>query len=430
MVEGDPGRALDELAELRAAGALTDAEYTAAKAGVLGRSGASPTAPGPVPTQDAPSIPSPVGLSARRPARWRRTLTALALALVLVAAAVLVVGGFRFFSGGEVFLEATDDPGPQPFTADSGLRFPNVDRAMPTGGTGIPSVSGGTPGLYGGVRNSPECFGAQIVDFLSGEPAKAAAWAAVQGINVEEIAAFVDRLTPAVLLQDTRVTNHGYADGRAAPRQSVLQAGSTVLVDDRGVPRVRCACGNPLLAPEPTGVTPRYQGAPWNGFTESGLSVIVPQENPLDVFSLVDLPTGERFDRPTGSDGATDARTGQVQVRLTWRGVADLDLYVTEPDGFTIYYGAPGSSTNGVLDIDANGGCISAAAGDQVHIENIVWPAGSAPIGRYEAFASLFSECDGPIPAYRLTVIVDGRVVHDQTASFSDPVQSVSFTRG
>ena len=31
----------------------------------------------------------------------------------------------------------------------------------------------------------------------------------------------------------------------------VLQAGTAVMVDDRGVPRAKCSCGNPLREPIP-----------------------------------------------------------------------------------------------------------------------------------------------------------------------------------
>lgn len=431
MVDRDPARALDELAELHAAGALTDAEFTAARAEVTGRAAAPPALPAVVlPTHG----PRPADASARRPVRWGRPLTALAVALVLVAATLLIGGGFGLFSGGgEIFLEATEGQGGDPFTPDSARRSSTTtlpapaDLPVAADATGVPSVRGGTPGIYGGDRDTGQCDRAQIVGFLAGEPEKAAAWAGVQGITVDGIPAFVEQLTPTVLLQDTRVTNHGFTDGRATPRQSVLQAGTAVLVDDRGVPRVRCACGNPLVAPQPTGVTPRYQNSPWNGFSESRLSVIVPQETPVDVFTLVDLQTGERFDRPRGSDGEFDARTGQVQVRLTWRGTADLDLYVTEPDGSTIYYGASSSPSGGTLDVDANRGCSTGAIGDQVNIENVYWPEESAPIGSYGASASLYSECEGPAPTYQLTVTVGGRVVHDQTLTYDYTVPTIYF---
>ncbi|GHF01088.1 hypothetical protein GCM10018785_74850 [Streptomyces longispororuber] len=75
--------------------------------------------------------------------------------------------------------------------------------------------------------------------------------------------AYLRGLTPVVPRADTRVTGHGCRDGRATGHQAVLQARTAVLVDDRGLPRVRCACGNPLLPPDTT--TPPRPAAPRAG---------------------------------------------------------------------------------------------------------------------------------------------------------------------
>ena len=76
------------------------------------------------------------------------------------------------------------------------------------------------------------------------------------GIDPADIATYVGTLTPMQLRADTRVTNHGFVDGHATSLQSVLQAGTAVLVDDHGRPRVKCGCGNPLLDPVATPITP------------------------------------------------------------------------------------------------------------------------------------------------------------------------------
>ena len=62
----------------------------------------------------------------------------------------------------------------------------------------------------------------------------------------EQVGPFLGSLTPVTLRTDTAVTNHGFRDGSATAFQSVLQAGTGVLVDAQGLPRVRCYCGNPL----------------------------------------------------------------------------------------------------------------------------------------------------------------------------------------
>ncbi|PZT71125.1 hypothetical protein DN402_02310 [Streptomyces sp. SW4] len=65
-----------------------------------------------------------------------------------------------------------------------------------------------------------------------------------------------------MLRADTRVTGHGLRGGRPVGGQAVLQAGTAVLVDDRGVPRVRCAGGNPLTRRRRSGRTPPRAGGP------------------------------------------------------------------------------------------------------------------------------------------------------------------------
>lgn len=83
-----------------------------------------------------------------------------------------------------------------------------------------------------------------MVAFLQANPQKASAWSGVLGITPGDIPAYVAGLTPLILRSDTAVTNHGFRDGKATNVHSVLQAGTAVLVDKYGVPRVRCHCGN------------------------------------------------------------------------------------------------------------------------------------------------------------------------------------------
>jgi hypothetical protein len=120
-----------------------------------------------------------------------------------------------------------------------------------TGTTTTTSASAPLPdevGLYGGSLEQT-CDPELLIAYLESEPEKAAAWAGVQGINVDLIPEFIRSLTPAILQVDTRVTNHGFSGGEATPRQSILPAGTAVLVDDTDQPRVRCYCGNPLREP-------------------------------------------------------------------------------------------------------------------------------------------------------------------------------------
>lgn len=107
---------------------------------------------------------------------------------------------------------------------------------------------------------------------------------------------------------DTAVTNHGYANGRATTIRSVLQAGTAVLVDRYGVPRVKCNCGNPLTPPR-TYATPTYVGTRWPRFRPAGITIVQRTTVVINIFVLVDPTTGESFDRPAGTTGIDDTPT-------------------------------------------------------------------------------------------------------------------------
>ncbi|MCB0900412.1 MAG: hypothetical protein KDC40_16485, partial [Actinobacteria bacterium] len=184
-------------------------------------------------------------------------------------------------------------------------------------GAGGGSVAGSAPGLYGGTRDAGSCDPDKLIAFLQAEPEKAAAWAGVHGIEPSAIATYVRSLTPVVLRRDTRVLNHGYRNGRATPRAAVLQAGTAVLVDRFGIPRVKCGCGNPLGDARPVTTRTTYAGTRWPGFDPASV-VVVRSDVEVDVFVLVDLRTGEAFRRPTGTKGDDDAEaTGPSATTTT-----------------------------------------------------------------------------------------------------------------
>jgi hypothetical protein len=64
-------------------------------------------------------------------------------------------------------------------------------------------------------------------------------WSGGRQITVADIPVYLHELTPAVLRLDTRITDHGFDGMHSTARQSVFQAGTAVLVDAHGVPRVR-----------------------------------------------------------------------------------------------------------------------------------------------------------------------------------------------
>jgi hypothetical protein len=252
-------------------------------------------------------------------------------------------------------------------------------------------------------------------------------------------------LTAVRLRFDTRVTNHGFRDGEANAFQSILQAGTAVMVDDQGIPRVKCNCGNPLAEPEPLGgdlseaeqtqaldiqqVATNPQDA-WEGLDPATVVSVTPGDQ-VTVFILVS-PEGRLFKRPVGSAGTDDERiedvdeigdlcevftesptcvettlgSGDVQATLRWSSSADLDLHVKEPDGTEISYSSPGpTATGGKLDVDSNVGCVP-----QSGVENVFWPDSGAPAGDYVISVNGFSvggTCGGG--DYELTIKVSGQ---------------------
>lgn len=214
---------------------------------------------------------------------------------------------------GEVFLQAASTAGPDPFTESSArAAAPSPSTAPPDATpseTNVTrSVAGSAPGLYGGTRNTASCDVEKQITSLTAEPARNNAFASVLGIQPSGVPAYLRSLTPVQLRTDTRVTSHGYKDGAPTSYQAVLQAGTAVLVDDRGVPRVRCACGNPLLPPVALKGTPQRTGRPWPGFQPSNVVVVTPSDKTVNAFVVFDLENEDWFARKHGDDGREDKK--------------------------------------------------------------------------------------------------------------------------
>ena len=206
----------------------------------------------------------------------------------------------------EVAAEPVGHAGDNPFTPSVGKDKKNVKPPPKAVSSGGPvAYRGNLPGLYGGTSNYATCDAEQLVSYLEATPAKAAAWAQALGISPTEIRSFVSQLTPVILRTDTRVTNHGFLNGTANPIQSVLQAGTAVMVDQYGRPVVKCFCGNPLTAPL-TYATPTYTGPVWPSFTPSHITIINQSTTIINVFKLADPSTGTIFARPAGTAGGSD----------------------------------------------------------------------------------------------------------------------------
>ncbi len=91
-----------------------------------------------------------------------------------------------------------------------------------------------------------DCDKEALKKHLASNPRLAQNWAQILGISVAEINGYIDRLQSRRLTVPVQVTNHDYEGDSPRELQSVLDAGTAVLTDADGTPRVRCACGNPL----------------------------------------------------------------------------------------------------------------------------------------------------------------------------------------
>lgn len=253
--------------------------------------------------------------------RWWWIAGAIAAVVVLVAVAVTAISVADSSAATSVTLIPSSTPGANPFTSSVATTTPpavdsvvkksaELRTTLPTEKqTKTPIASGTTPGLYGGSGNVHVCDPQKLVSYLVANPHKAAAWARVLGIASTDIPSYVATLTPVILNSDTLVENHGYNKGAATSLLSVLQAGTAVMVDATGTPRVKCNCGNPLTPPKLISVAnAHYIGPAWHGYAPDSVIAVQPGKK-ADSLSLVDVTTGTVFTQPTG---------GSAWVAASW----------------------------------------------------------------------------------------------------------------
>lgn len=241
-------------------------------------------------------------------------LSALVVAAVVVAVVLTNSGGGGSGQAGEVFLQAANETGQDPFTEstanESSVPPSTTPPAEATGrANAVRGVDGAAPGLYAGTRNTPACDVEKQIRFLRADQAKNKAFASVVGVQPSGVPAYLRSLTPVQLRADTRVTGHGYRDGAATSYQAVLQTGTAVLVDSHGVPRVRCACTNPMTPPVAQRSTPKPVGKSWPAYRPSNVVVVAPAARDVEAFVLYDARHDDWFHRERGDDkGSRDQR--------------------------------------------------------------------------------------------------------------------------
>ncbi|MGW1521022.1 DUF6777 domain-containing protein [Streptomyces sp. NPDC002287] len=245
----------------------------------------------------------------------------------------------------ELTLQPVGAAGPAPFTASTATAesAPAQPPVPNRSGQGIRTVGAATPGLYGGTNRLGSCDVERQAAYLTADDAKARAFAQVTGVEQEKIPDFLRGLTPVVLRADTRITNHGFRDGQAEGYQAVLQAGTAVLVDDHGMPRVRCGCGNPLGAPRAAKGSPVLKGEQWKGYQPHQVIVIEPTIQPVKRLVIVNIADNTWIERKAGDDGAQDKVPRDVPPYDPAEGIPDAPP--TPPDAPSDPCATPG--TNG-----------------------------------------------------------------------------------
>lgn len=225
--------------------------------------------------------------------RWLHSQRAIMALFVVALLAVglltiLVVRQQATPPDGQVYLESGGSIGPNPF-----VPLPRSEQNLADGNKPITGKDGRTdlPVQAATVANDrATCDSGKLISYLGAHAQAASAW--VKSLNsdptlswsggnkvaVQQISFYIHELTPRLLDGDLRVTNYQFVNGAAHPVQSILEKGTTVLVDTKGVVRVRCACGNPLTPMVRLNAVPVYRGAPWSGFHPQ--KVIVTQSGP------------------------------------------------------------------------------------------------------------------------------------------------------
>jgi hypothetical protein len=113
---------------------------------------------------------------------------------------------------------------------------------------------------------------------------------------------------------------------------------------------------------------------------------------------------------------------GELVIALEWDRDADLDLFVTDPDGNTVGGDNPNTyrpplpgeppapadawMAGGILDVDSNADCLI----DGLRREHVVWTR-SPPVGRYVVRVGMFAPCGQAAASFRVRALRGGALV-------------------
>lgn len=168
----------------------------------------------------------------------------------------------------------------------------------------------------------------------------------------------------------------------------------------------------------------------------AGIRLTAQGENRKKLFVMPDFPAPSANLEPAGAgggDGFSDleerlrkagAQTGDVQISLAWNNGNDLDLHVETPGGEKIFFNQRDSSCGGQLDVDMN------AAGPESNtpVENVFWPTGGSPSGRYRVLVHHYANHGSRDPTrYQITIKVKGEAKkYTGSVKDGDPLQMVN----
>ncbi len=196
-----------------------------------------------------------------------------------------------------VSLEAANTPGDSPWTpsvtsADPPQQVNRVDTPNASR-----TVSGDQIGLYGGSIDRVVCDRDKLIGYLKADPAKAAAWQRVTGSP--DLRSYILGLSPVFLTKDTHLTNHGFDNGKVTTFPAVLQTGTAVLVDNRGLPRVRCDSGSPLGQPRGDITVDSYSGTGWQNLDAESIVAVEESEEPVTDLKVIPIADEGPWAAPT-----------------------------------------------------------------------------------------------------------------------------------
>lgn len=144
------------------------------------------------------------------------------------------------------------------------------------------------------VRLDPQaCDLAGLQAGLARDVSRRDAFAAILGWPRDEVPARLAALRGGYLQSHLDVINHGFSNGETFGSPRRLAGGTAVLIDNRGIPIVRCACGNPLLSLPPQDEPPLPAQ-----LAEAGQLAEAPKLGQIDETPLAQPKTEDGGDAP------------------------------------------------------------------------------------------------------------------------------------